>query len=375
MSLRVSTIDVERSSPNYNNDDDNTVIGANLFSSNHLLWKDIVPLTLYTASCLLGAVLLSTYEDYDVTHTRPNPSTIRLPTSTTTSITGSGSFDFVGAATRGMGWKDPSTTSNLRGGSNLFEEWYGSSAVTLQWKPSYNDIMLEHRSERVPRWNSLDQEVVGATEVGSSKEQLQQAVLQLYHSLDELNELKLMSDDYMWDEMKERLNPPSSITQQTTTTTSTSTTSSKNEYSLPIALEYSMDILKSAPVQSNGANNGNGGGEQRMSELIGFDWGSCAWRHCGAKADAQEALAELQTDVGMLEPFECRFIIDIVERSIRDVLAVVPEDLKPYQNGAVVQVRPYEAYIPKAGNDEEGMGIDYEYSQALSKMRVDLSLE
>jgi len=357
------------------------------------------------ASCLLGAMLVSTYEDYDVTHTRPNPSTIRLPTSTTTTssigigsgsgrVVGSfGNLDFVGAATRGMGWKDPSsssttttTSSNLRvsgsggGGrnNNLFEEWYGSSATTLQWKPSYNDIMLEHRSERVPRWNSLDREVVVVGASSSSKEQLQQAVLQLYHSLDELNELKLMADDYMWDEMKERLNPPSITahrTTMTTTTTSTSTTNG-NEYSLPIALEYSMDILKSAPLQSsNGINNGGGGGGERMSELIGFDWGSCAWRHCGAKADAQEALAELQTDVGMLEPFECRFIIDIVERSIRDVLVVVPEDLKPYENGAVVQVRPYEAYIPKAGNDEEGMGIDYEYTQALSEMRVDLSLE
>ena len=35
-------------------------------------------------------------------------------------------------------------------------------------------------------------------------------------------------------------------------------------------------------------------------EEIGFDWGSCAWRHCGAQADAQEAISELLKDVGML---------------------------------------------------------------------------
>jgi len=35
-------------------------------------------------------------------------------------------------------------------------------------------------------------------------------------------------------------------------------------------------------------------------EEIGFDWGSCAWRHCGATADAQEAIAELERDFGML---------------------------------------------------------------------------
>ena len=40
---------------------------------------------------------------------------------------------------------------------------------------------------------------------------------------------------------------------------------------------------------------------------IGFSWGSCAWRHCGALADAQEAIDQLDHQVGMLEPFECLF--------------------------------------------------------------------
>ena len=130
------------------------------------------------------------------------------------------------------------------------------------------------------------------------------------------------------------------------------------------ALEYSLDVLKSSSAKS-----------EELPETIGFDWGSCAWRHCGAKADAQEAIAELYSSVGMLEPFECRFIIDIVERSIRDVLAVVPDDIKPTQNGIAVQVKAYEPYIPRAGDDEEGLGIDYEYAQALSELRVDLSNE
>ncbi|KAL9183062.1 hypothetical protein ACHAXT_004849 [Thalassiosira profunda] len=131
---------------------------------------------------------------------------------------------------------------------------------------------------------------------------------------------------------------------------------------LPMVLEYSMDVLKAAPSGD-------------LPELVGFDWGSCAWRHCGAKADAQEALAELHGSVGMLEPFECRFILDIVERSIRDVLAVVPADLKPVKDGVVVQAKPYVPYVSQASanGDDEGMGIDYEYSQALSELRVDLN--
>jgi hypothetical protein len=38
---------------------------------------------------------------------------------------------------------------------------------------------------------------------------------------------------------------------------------------------------------------------------------SCAWRHCGAQADAQEALDELDQLLGVLEPFECIFVLDV----------------------------------------------------------------
>jgi len=42
-------------------------------------WNDLLPLSMYAAACLVGAMAISTYEDYDVTHTRPSPSTLRLP--------------------------------------------------------------------------------------------------------------------------------------------------------------------------------------------------------------------------------------------------------------------------------------------------------
>ena len=82
------------------------------------------------------------------------------------------------------------------------------------------------------------------------------------------------------------------------------------------------------------------------------------------KADAQEALAELYTTVGMLEPFECRFIIDIMERSMRDVLLVVPDDLRPIaSDGRMVELKPYEPYVSQADQSggDESMGIDFEY--------------
>lgn len=64
---------------------------------------------------------------------------------------------------------------------------------------------------------------------------------------------------------------------------------------------------------------------------------------------------------------------DIVERSIRDVLTIVPDDLKPHENGIMIQPKVYEPYVPKAGDDEDGLGIDYEYFQALQIMREDMS--
>ena len=378
-------------------------------NDNLLSWNDVLPLSIYAATCLFGAIIVSTYEDFDVTHTRPSPSTLRLPTSSISKALSTdpapswrNSFNFFGAATRGLGWgpSNRGIQSHNDGGTNdvFFEEWYGSSAMTLQWKPSYNEIMLQHRLERVPRWNDLkngEQDVLLSSQTGTrsskgilsntkrnvvtSKEQLQQAVIQLYHSLDELDELKLMADDYMWEEMKYRLNP-------------TASAESESGYSLPIALEYSMDILKSMPSYYAAAPDDSNSNQinlpnkniRDIPDLIGFDWGSCAWRHCGAKADAQEAIAELQSSVGMLEPFECRFIIgkcqsvvdyhsssgsiiscsisddtclpfpsiivDIVERSIRDVLVVLPDDLKPSQNGVPMQVKPYKAYVPQVSS-------------------------
>lgn len=407
----ISTVDVDALQRDKNDIDGNNEMSGKYShhrdamrsarNDNLLSWNDVLPLSIYAATCLFGAIIVSTYEDFDVTHTRPSPSTLRLPTSSISKALLStdpapswrNSFNFFGAATRGLGWgpSNRGIQSHNDGGTNdvFFEEWYGSSAMTLQWKPSYNEIMLQHRLERVPRWNDLkngEQDVLLSSQTGTrsskgissntkrnvvtSKEQLQQAVIQLYHSLDELDELKLMADDYMWEEMKYRLNP-------------TASAESESGYSLPIALEYSMDILKSMPSyyaaapddsNSNQINSPNKN-IRDIPELIGFDWGSCAWRHCGAKADAQEAIAELQSSVGMLEPFECRFIIDIVERSIRDVLVVLPDDLKPSQNGVPMQVKPYKAYVPQAGDGNEGLGIDFEYVQALSSVRVDLSME
>jgi hypothetical protein len=267
-------------------------------------------------------------------------------------------LNFIGAATKGMGWGKSNRSDQS------FDSWYGSSATTLQQVRSYNEIMLEHRKERIPTWTRQQQNVANSevnlgrtafrqsTYANSkkvilySKEELKDAVLLLYKALEELDDLKKMADDYMWEEIKVMLQP----------ITASERVSSNN--ALRQSLE-SMDVLKSINSERNNNN------VDQLPELIGFDWGSCAWRHCGAKADAQEALAELYSSVGMLEPFECRFIIDIIERSIRDVLLVIPDDLLPE-----VKLKPYENYASQAEQaGDDSMGLDYEYVQALNSLR------
>ena len=338
-SLFISTIDIEV--PSTSNNISNN---SNKSSKNDglLQWADIIPISLFTTFCIAVAILVSTYEDYDVTHTRPSPSSLRLPTSSTTSR-----FNFIGAATKGMGSGSSNrgigsaNNDDQTSSSPSFEEWYGTSATTLQFKPSYNEIMLQHRTERIPRWNNNNVP-------DTTKEELQQAVLQLYKSIDELDELKLLADDYNWDGIKEYLNPVAN----TLDAVVDNGRGTQQTYVLPSALEYSMDILKTMPSYTS---NGVGSNGKEVPEVIGLDWGSCAWRHCGAKADAQEAIAELYNNVGMLEPFECRFIIDVVERSIRDVLVVIPDDIKPDQ-----QLKKYVDYVPQAQDDSGELGIDYE---------------
>jgi hypothetical protein len=43
---------------------------------------------------------------------------------------------------------------------------------------------------------------------------------------------------------------------------------------------------------------------------VGFDFGSCAWRHCGAFADVREAIDELDHLVGILG--ECFNDMDLI---------------------------------------------------------------
>ena len=50
---------------------------------------------------------------------------------------------------------------------------------------------------------------------------------------------------------------------------------------------------------------------------IGWQWGACGNRHCGAQADAAQALCKLRANLGMIVPLEALFYLDIAKVRVR----------------------------------------------------------
>lgn len=150
--------------------------------------------------------------------------------------------------------------------------------------PSYNEIMLKHRTERIPIMR--DGATITEVDVKESVSTIQRAIMYI-------EECKALAKEYEWETLSTKLKEPI----------------------LHSELETACYTLKGADMYLSG----------EAREVVGFDWASCAWRHCGAFADAQEAIDELDHLIGILEPFEGLFILDIVERSFRDILAVMPQ--------------------------------------------------
>ncbi|KAL7557715.1 hypothetical protein ACA910_018509 [Epithemia clementina (nom. ined.)] len=269
----------------------------------------------------------------------------------------------------------------------------------LQSRPSYNEVMLFHRTVRVPQWQADrlqktpsplpappplllgDSEISAASVSGGmlSPLDMSDAIHTLCACLASLFDLRdNLITNYQWDTVR---------------TTLTSSPWSD--------LEWAGSRLR--PVD----------------EAVGFDWGSCAWRggsgssnlagvvggggnggrQCNALADAQEALDELQSLLGVLEPYEALFCLDVVERSLRDMLVSVPwneygqtEDRVFWQT----QVPPYKPHrvfepistinsigtasssssssstaVMEDVNNSDSDKIDMAYLEALKALRID----
>ena len=81
--------------------------------------------------------------------------------------------------------------------------------------------------------------------------------------------------------------------------------------SLVRELECAATILARSAVLSSDART-----------TIGWQWGACGWRQCGAQADAAQALCKLRANLGMVVPMEALFYLDVAKRSVDEMLAV-----------------------------------------------------
>ena len=319
-----------------------------LQSESNTIGDDISKISKHIASCIVFAMVLTVYEGYDCSFLKPLPATIRnFPPSENTD-TSLFSFDgnneklsilqLMHSSTRGMG----------RGAIDRADGWYQDTYMTSRDAirqdiqvgrnlPSYNEIMLKHRTSRVPSWK---QDII-------NEEDVIDAVECIVRALETINQLKADSAEYEWEQMLNTLQEP------------VLTTELQDSCSL---LQRAKDFLST-----------------EIRQEIGFDWGSCAWRHCGAQADAQESLAELYNSIGMFEPFECLFTLDIVERSLRDIMTIIPTEYKPDNKILTKRIGNYIPYESKnVGGDEDGDGmdsIDADYLEALATLKNSLSFD
>lgn len=178
-------------------------------------------------------------------------------------------------ATLLIAWEDVSTTHPLRSDVAM-EPYFGSTVRGLafgagerqrmpldvepeqsQQIPSYNEVMLRHRTKRVPTWS----ESISREDVERSVHTLQLAVLHIL-------ECERLASNYEREELSKCLRDPVITTE----------------------LDEACDILNRAADFLS----------LDVRSEIGFDFGSCAWRHCGAFADVREAVDELDHLVGIL---------------------------------------------------------------------------
>jgi hypothetical protein len=277
-------------------------------------------------ACLGGSILLISWEDISMNHPMRREIATTVSSSSSSSSSGrSNPLLFWGTSTiKGMAFG--------RTERQAFSEVADLESESYQTLPSYNEVMLQHRVGRIAQWDRGRSAEPTNTDVKASVRTIQMAMVQLL-------KCKELATNYDFDALKASIREPIF----------------RSDF------EGACYVLKRADKFLS----------QDIRNEIGFDWGSCAWRHCGALADAQEALDELDHLIGILEPYECLFCLDIVERSLRDILAVTKQyhdptvpvpDYQPIQ-------RMSDVVVANDDGEQQLDGTENDYLNALSFLR------
>jgi hypothetical protein len=255
--------------------------------------------------------------------------------------------------------------------STIIQDEDQLAAMFMNRLPSYNEVLLRHRTETVVQWQTVP-----------TTNTIREAIHIVVDRVAALPTLTDLARDYQWSALQAQLQSPlwttdlsraASILRQAHRSSSSTLLTMPQEHVTVVSTNQA-----SQPGRAPPASTAETAMLLELRNVVGFDWGSCAWRHCGALADVQEALDELLQLLGVLEPYEAIFCLDVVERSLREILALVPWDYADAADASrYASLPPYESKIVRSNengddNDDEILSrIDAAYFQALQDLRID----
>ena len=253
--------------------------------------NDIIQTMGHMILCMATATILIFMEGYDCSYLKPLSGTIRSFPPVTTSLeeeattmmknkfkyynkNGNNNMmdnivDIMRSSTRGLGrgkidrskdWYEYTYGENFgksivedkgkirqKSRKKIITESYANK-VEMKDIRSYNEIMEDHRTDRVPRWKQEYKArsiAIPQQEQQRQQQQIKESTHVIYNSLNHITQLKIMANKYQWDDMKMILHTEPTLTYQ---------------------LEEACSILRSSRDEFITLD--------ARSE-IGFDWGRC----------------------------------------------------------------------------------------------------
>jgi hypothetical protein len=167
---------------------------------------------------------------------------------------------------------------------------------------------LQSQNELAPARKSLEMEWQALRHKRPSAEETREAFRVVWRLRDAIDEASTLAEARRWDELEAVL-PAASA---------------------PLFERAATVLAASASL----------GAQERAA--IGWEWGACGWRRCGAQADVSQALAKLRANLGMIVPLEALFYLDVAKRGADEIIAI----------GVAAQVRALEGGPSTAGCEE-----------------------
>lgn len=172
----------------------------------------------------------------------------------------------------------------------LRAEWLRLDASPIPDKLSEEDELygLRSQNELAPARKSLETEWRALRRRRPSAEETIDAFRVVWRLRDAIDEASALAEAQRWDELGAVL--PASST--------------------PLFERAATVLATSAAL----------GPQERAA--IGWEWGACGWRQCGAQADVSQALAKLRANLGMIVPLEALFYLDVAKRGADEIIAI-----------------------------------------------------